>query len=75
MHQDKPLRFSIYGRFVLEMVREHGRWTPFRVGDSARRREPELVIPSDLDASEVPGFLDDIYHELARPGETITRLD
>lgn len=69
------MKYNIYGRFVLEVVREHGRWVAYRVGTGLKRLENNLVIPSTLKASELPSYLDDVYHEMAQPGQEIVALD
>ncbi len=60
------MRFDIYGRFRLEVVREQGRWVAYRLGTGTRRPEPDLVIPENLLKAEMPSYLDDVYHENAR---------
>jgi len=67
-------RFDIYGRFVLAIEREHGRWVAYRLGDGTRRRESSLVLPDALSEAELPAWLDDMYHEYARPGRSVRRL-
>jgi hypothetical protein len=34
----------------------------------------ELVIPSTLEGSEIATYLDDLYHEMARPGQIVREL-
>ena len=68
------MRFDVYGRFVLEVVRVGRRWEAYRVGDGTRRLERDIVIPDDVDAAQLPIYLDDLLHELARPGSAIRRL-
>ncbi len=69
------MRFDIYGRFSVEVVREGDTWTVYRLGDGKRRREHELVVPPSLAADEIATYLDDLLHELAQPGCGIRRLD
>lgn len=69
------MRFSVYEKFVLAIVRVDGRWKAFRVREGRRVPDSDLVIPPDLDESEVITFLDDMFHEMARPGKVIKRLD
>ncbi|HEX9790034.1 MAG TPA: hypothetical protein VGA60_05185 [Kiloniellales bacterium] len=69
------MRFNIYGRYQLEVVRQDNAWIVYRTGDGKRRREMGLVIPSSVMAADVPMYLDDLLHELASPGATIRRLD
>jgi hypothetical protein len=69
------VRFDIYGIYRLEVVREDGSWAVYYLGDGKRRIAHDLVVPSSIQADEVQTYLDDILHELARPGNTIRRLD
>ncbi|MBB1626396.1 hypothetical protein [Achromobacter sp. UMC71] len=68
------MRFNIYNRFQLEIVREGAAWACYQGGAGKRVRAAGLVIPSELTAGELAEYLDDIYHELARPGDTISVL-
>lgn len=68
------MRFDVYGRFQLDISRESDVWVVYRVGDGGRRPATDLVIPSTTRAADVATYLDDLLHELARPGETIRRL-
>lgn len=68
------MRFNIYGRFQLEVRREQGHWMAYRLTPGKRVLEDELVIPPDVDESELAVYLDDIYHELAGPGQEIEVL-
>jgi len=52
------VRFDVYHRF-----NEPGR----------RLKAGEFVIPSSLPEAEIGTFLDDIFHELAKPGQTVRR--
>lgn len=69
------MRVDVYGRFQLEILRENGRWTAYRLEPGKRIRLPELAIPDDLDATEIAQFLDDLYHEMSKPGQAIRVLD
>ncbi len=68
------MRFDIYGRFQLEVVREGGAWVAYRIGAGLREPERDVVIPARIDASEISVWLDDLFHELAAPGETVSLL-
>ncbi len=68
------MRVDVYGRFQLEIVREGDRWAAFRLDAGKRMRLPELAIPGHLDASEIPEFLDDLYHEASKPGQSVRVL-
>ena len=69
------MKFDIYGRFVIELVREHDQWAIYRVGQGVRRREDGIALPPELTPAEIAGMLDDFFHELAKPGDEIRRLD
>ncbi len=67
--------FDIYGRFRVEVVQEQGQWRAYRPGVGTRVRVNDLVIPPDLDATELATFLDDIYHEHGRSGEVVRLVE
>ncbi len=69
------MRFDVYGRFKLEVIRDGGRWIAYRLDDGKRRMMPDLIVPSDLDADEVESYLDDMLHEWAGPGKKIRQID
>ena len=68
------MRFNIYGRFQLEVRREGERWAAYRLAPGKRVLEDELLIPADVEEAELAVYLDDIYHELAGPGQCIEAL-
>jgi hypothetical protein len=65
------VRFSVYGRFTLDVVREGRQWSVYRLEPGKRIRVRDFAIPSSLREGEIATFLDDIYHELAMPGQTV----
>lgn len=69
------MKFDVYGRFTLEVQRENDQWRVYRLSPGKRVPEPGIVLPSNLDSSEIGQALDDLFHELARPGQTVTRID
>jgi hypothetical protein len=69
------MKFNVYGRFVIDVVREKDRWAMFEVVPGKRLRITDFAIPSSLDESQLPQFLDDIYHEMGQPGDVIVRMD
>lgn len=68
------MEFDIYGRFRLQVVRENDRWVAYRTGVGTRAREPGIVIPPDMGHAEIAAYLDDLFHELAGPGEVVRTL-
>lgn len=71
----KSMKFDIYGRYLLEVIREDESWVVYRVDNGMRRTEFDIVIPSSIRAGEIPTYLDDLLHELAHPGATIRHID
>ncbi len=65
------LRFSIYGRFRLEVIREQSGWVAYHLDVGKRRRIDELAFPADLPPDELATYLDDFYHEYAKPGQRV----
>ena len=65
------MKFDIYGRFQLEVVRESDSWVAYRPGLGTRSRDNSIVIPEWLAPEEIVGYLDDLFHELCGPGEVI----
>lgn len=71
---DRAMRVDVYGRFQLEILRENERWVAYRLEPGKRIRLADLAIPADLDANEVAQFLDDLYHEGSKPGQSVRLL-
>jgi hypothetical protein len=69
------MKFNVYGRFAIDVVREKDRWAMFEIVPGKRLRITDFAIPSSLEESQLPQFLDDIYHESAKPGDSINRID
>lgn len=78
-HLGRPLNFivrhhvklDVYGRFRLEVIREGAAWSVYRLEPGKRIAVPELGIPASLTQEEVVAFVDDLYHEMARPGQNV----
>ncbi len=58
----------------MDLWRQGGRWVVARVGQGLRA-PLDLVIPHELDEARAVRFLEDLWHELAGPGQRIVRLD
>lgn len=71
----RDMRFDVYGRFQLDVLRRGSAWVVYQPGHGKRRLMPEIVIPPTVESSAIAGYLDDLLHELALPGKTIRRLD
>jgi len=68
------MKFDIYGRFELEVLRENDVWVVYRVGLGVRSRDDGLIIPPSLQPEEIAIYLDDLFHELACRGERVRVL-
>jgi hypothetical protein len=69
------MKFDVYGRFVVEVIRRGEDWEVYRIEQGKRVRMREAAIPSEMSADQIPYFLDDLWHESASPGKTIRGLD
>ncbi|HDG1671015.1 TPA: hypothetical protein ACGEYS_001541 [Kluyvera cryocrescens] len=60
------LIYDVFGRHI-GVQREDERWQVFRVDLTEQKysRLHGVIIPDDLTEAEIPGWLDDIYHEAA----------
>src|SRR5688572_21069076 len=67
------MRFDVYGQFVLEAVQSDAGWTFYYLSEGKRRRA-DVEVPPDAATSELAGWLDDHFHEQARPGDRVREL-
>jgi hypothetical protein len=71
-----PMRFDVYGRYVLIVERSGTRWRVLQVGDDGKRGlRDDVAIPSELSPDEIAQHLDDLFHESARPGARVRRIE
>ena len=69
------MKFDVYGRLQIEVRREAGHWVAYRLAPGKRMRITEFAIPGEIQtAQEIARYLDDIYHEAARPGQAVSIL-
>lgn len=71
---DRPMRYDIYGRFLVEVRREADRWVAYRLGEGVRRLDPDVQLPPEISADAIAGALEDVFHEFAQPGRSIREL-
>jgi hypothetical protein len=69
-----PMKFDIYGRFQIDVLRVNDAWEVYRLEPGKRAKVEELVIPPTLEADEIIVYLDDIFHELSGFDQSITVL-
>ena len=65
------MKFNIYGRFQLDIRRENDNWVVYTLGEGKRVKANDVFIPDNLQESQIPVFLDDLFHELSGPGDRI----
>lgn len=71
---ERNVRFSIYGHYEFDIVREGDNWKVFNLDAGKRLLLNDVVIPTEVQEDEVATYLDDLFHELAKPGQAIRRL-
>ncbi|MBL0311517.1 MAG: hypothetical protein IPP78_02150 [Holophagaceae bacterium] len=65
------MKFNIYGRFQLDIRRENDYWVVYTLGEGKRVKASDVFIPNHLQETQIPVFLDDLFHELSGPGDRI----
>jgi pimeloyl-ACP methyl ester carboxylesterase len=70
----QSMRFDIYGRYEIEVAWDRGTWKVFSVGEGKRAPLDHVLIPPHVKEKELSAYLDDLFHELAKPGRTIRRV-
>jgi len=68
------VRFWIYGNYELDVVREGDKWRVFNLNVGKRVPLTDVVIPTEVQENEIATYLDDLFHELAKPGQAIRRV-
>jgi predicted enzyme related to lactoylglutathione lyase len=70
------MRFDVYGRLLLDIVRTPDGYQVCEVGAEGKRRlRDDLVLPADVPEAGIEQALDDLLHELGDPGRVIRRVD
>jgi hypothetical protein len=65
--------FDVYGRHRVFVDDDRGAW--LLGADGKRSRIEGLAIPADADGDEITDLLDVAFHEHARPGDKVIRID
>jgi len=68
------VKFDVYGKFRVDIVREGDKWAAYSTSDGKRVPINALIIPPSVEEGELATFLDDWYHEAARPGQVVRRI-
>jgi hypothetical protein len=67
------MKFDVYGRFQIEVRREEKSWVAYQIALGKRTKVTAFVIPDEIQTSaEIARYLDDLYHEVARPGQSVS---
>ncbi len=69
------MKFDVYGRFIVEVIRRGEDWEVFLVEQGRRLRMNEVAIPSETLMEGIPNYLEDLWHESASPEKSIRRVD
>ena len=70
------IKFNVFGK-RMSVQRKNGEWLLFRESNTGvRAKVHEIVIPAELEESELATYLADIYHEGATERHpSVVRLD
>jgi len=69
------MKFDVYGLFQIEVRREDGHWVAYHIALGKRTRINTFAIPCEIQTpEELARYLDDLYHEAARPGQSVAVL-
>jgi hypothetical protein len=67
------MKFDVYGRFQIEVHRKGDHWVAYQIALGKRTKVRNLAIPQEIQTPvEIARYLDDIYHEAARPGQSVS---
>jgi len=69
------MRFDAYGRYKLDVIPTDSKWQVFELEEGKRALITDFVIPAELTEDEIASYLDDHFHEIARPGQIVRRID
>jgi len=63
--------YDIYGRMQMEVICCDQSRIAYRVVSGRRQLETDFVIPDGYTAEQICIYLDDMFHEQAKPGQEI----
>ena len=62
----RELRFDVFGRRQVLVLREQGHWAAYYIGaDGKRRSATDIVIPTSIPEADLAQYLADLFHECA----------
>ena len=60
------MKFDIFGKKVLEVIRSDGQWIAFYCGNGGvKLKADDIRVPSSLVESELGEYIADVFHEWA----------
>ncbi|WP_119394907.1 DUF7661 family protein [Salinibius halmophilus] len=69
------MKFDIYGKKVLQVIRKNGEWLAFYSGDGIKRKTDDIYIPASIAENELEEYIGDVFHEWAtHDNHSIVRL-
>ncbi len=73
----RRIRIDVYGRFRIDVIRRHGTWTAFRLGDDGKRSRltDVVLLGEDMTAEEILEAVEALYHEQAAPDAELSVID
>jgi hypothetical protein len=67
------MKFDVYGRFQIEVRREDDSSVAHQIALGKRTKVTTFAIPEEIQSpAEIARYLDDLCHEVARPGESVS---
>ena len=60
------IKFDVFGT-VMAVERRGAAWRVFIIGSDGKQSPANVAIPDFLDEAELAQYLDDLFHEAARP--------
>ncbi len=69
------MKFDVYGRFLVEVIRRGEDWEVFLLEPGRRARMTEVAIPAETPIEKIPYYLEDLWHESALPGKTVRPVE
>jgi hypothetical protein len=68
------VKLDVYGRFQLEVQRENAQGAVPQIIDGMHLEVADAIIPAHFGETEINSYIDDLYHETARPGQSVRRV-
>ena len=68
------LQRTVMDRVPSDQSQRANTWVAYRLVPGKRIRAVELIIPSEIQPSEIATYLDDLFHEGATPGKSVRLL-